>query len=165
MERSKTTQNDILLQRNDKLLKQFRLQVKSELESLLIVLQWFEKIVKPLLPNPVGWQCQIALIEGFTNTVRHAHQDLPPTTPIDLEVNLFESWLEMRIWDWGNPFDLQAKLRSLCPTDHQSLEKEGGRGLYFMQQLTDELHYIRTPTHRNCLILRRRLGRRFTHQD
>ena len=127
-----------------KLIKQFRLQVNTDLEALTVVLQWFEQIVTPLIPKSVFWQCQVALAEGFTNTVRHAHKNLPPTTTIDLEVNVFSSCLEIKIWNWGEPFDLDSALRSLPDQNHNLLDEEG-RGLLFMQNLTDELQYIRVP--------------------
>ena len=134
--------------------KQYHLQVKTELESLKEVLQWFEGLVSPLLPQKVGWQCEVALVEAFTNAVRHAHQNLPETTPIDLEVKLLPNFLEMRIWDRGQPFDIKAKLRK-SEREASSLEKEGGRGLQFINKLTDELQYLNLPNHRNCLVMRK----------
>jgi serine/threonine-protein kinase RsbW len=142
---------------SEKLLKQFRLQVKTELPALTVVLQWFEQVAKPLLPEKCFWQCQVALAEGFTNTVRYAHQHLPSTTPIDLEVNLFVHYLEMRIWDWGKPFDLQAKLNYLRQSNEDPLEKENDRGLFFMQELTDDLQYVRISNRRNCLVMHKKL--------
>ena len=152
------TRKNALLRRNEKPHKQFRLQVETELEALTVILQWFERITKPLLLKKLFWQCQVALAEGFTNTVRHAHQNLPPTTKIDLEVNLFVGCLEMRIWDWGKPFDLEAKLKSLRQNNQDPLEKEGERGLLFMQELTDELAYIRMSNQCNCLVMRKRIS-------
>lgn len=138
------------------LVRKFRLQVSTELEALKDVLQWYEEIITPLLPSKLGWQCEIALVEAFTNVVRHAHYNLPKTTPIELEVDLFANCLEMRIWDRGKPFDLYAKLRSIEDKERiNSLEKEGGRGLQFMEKLTDELQYLRLPNHRNCLVMRK----------
>ncbi|MEL6440695.1 MAG: ATP-binding protein [Cyanobacteria bacterium J06621_8] len=134
--------------------KQYHLQVKTELEALKEVLQWFESLVFPLVPQKIGWQCEVALVEAFTNAVRHAHQDLPETTPIDLEVELLPNFLEMRIWDQGQPFDIQAKLRK-GEKEVGSLEKEGGRGLQFIKKLTDELQYRNLPNHRNCLVMRK----------
>lgn len=142
---------------NDRLIKQFRLQVKTELNALVIVLQWFEKVSKPLLPEKSFWQCQVALAEGFTNTVRYAHKNLSPTTPIDLEVNFFTNYLEIRIWDWGQPFDLQAKLNLLSQSTEDPLQKESDRGLFFMKELTNDLQYIRLSNHQNCLIMRKKL--------
>lgn len=134
--------------------KQYHLQVTTELEALKEVLQWFEALVFPLVPQKIGWQCEVALVEAFTNAVRHAHQDLPETTPIDLEVELLPNFLEMRIWDQGQPFDIQAKLRK-GEKEAGSMEKEGGRGLQFIKKLTDELQYLNLPNHRNCLVMRK----------
>lgn len=134
--------------------KQYHLQVKTELEALKEVLQWFEGLVFPLVPQKMGWQCEVALVEAFTNAVRHAHQNLPQTTPIDLEVKLCPSFLEMRIWDRGQPFDIQAKLRT-SEREASSMEKEGGRGLQFIKKLTDELQYLNLPDEGNCLVMRK----------
>ena len=135
-------------------IKQYHLQVKTELEALTEVLQWFEGLVFPLVPQKTGWQCEVALVEAFTNAVRHAHQNLPENTPIDLEVELQPNLLEMRIWDRGHPFDIKAKLNK-SEREANIMEKEGGRGLQFINKLTDELQYLNLPNHRNCLVMRK----------
>ena len=145
----------------EKPIAQSRLQVETDLNALTEVLQWFEQLTLPLLPYEIWWQSQVALTEGFTNVIRHAHSSLPPTTPIQIEVKVYISYLEMRIWDYGKPFNLQAKLQSklqlVGQKDFDPLENEGGRGLIFMQQFTDELNYTRMPDERNCLLMRRRI--------
>lgn len=141
---------------NEKPLQQSRLQVKTDLEAITEVWQWFEQFTSPLLPQRFWWECEVALTEGFTNVVRHAHQHLPQTTPIEIELKVFVQYLEMRIWDRGKPFDLQAKLQSLCQEKSDALEREGGRGLIFMHELMDELDYLRGSDGRNCLLLRKR---------
>jgi serine/threonine-protein kinase RsbW len=133
----------------------FHLQVLTELEALIPVLQWFESHGRSFLPDSVLWQCKVALAEGFTNAVRYAHGNLPPTTPIDLELTLQSHSLEIRIWDHGQPFDLQAKLDSLQQHPVAPLAMESDRGLLFMRSLTDSLQYVRTAEGRNCLILRK----------
>ena len=137
--------------------KQYHLQVKTELEALREVLQWFEGLVFPHVSQKMGWQCEVALVEAFTNAVRHAHQNLPKSTPIDLEVELLPNFLEMRIWDKGESFDLEAKLLKGEQEANalDSMEKEGGRGLQFIKKLTDELQYLNLPNRRNCLIMRK----------
>jgi serine/threonine-protein kinase RsbW len=141
---------------DENLLKQFRLQVKTNLEALIEVLHWFEQVTQSSLPEKYRWQCKLALSEGFTNTVRYAHKNLPSSTPIDIEVNIFSDYLEIRIWDWGKPFDLHAKLNALRQNSTDSLEKESDRGLFFMQELTDDLQYIRGSDKRNCLLMRKK---------
>ncbi|HEY9821582.1 MAG TPA: anti-sigma regulatory factor [Candidatus Sericytochromatia bacterium] len=141
---------------HEKPLKESRLQVETDLNAVPKVLQWFEEFNNLLLPQKVYGECQLALIEGFTNAVRHAHQGLPQTTPIELELQLFPQYLEMRIWDKGQPFDWEAMFEALRQEDTNPLEKEGGRGLIFMKQLTDELSYARLPDDRNCLLMCKR---------
>ncbi|WP_309228892.1 ATP-binding protein [Microcoleus sp. FACHB-831] len=141
---------------DDRPLQQSRLQVQTDLNALANVLQWFEQFNLPPVSQEMWYKCQLVLVEGFTNAVRHAHQDLPLTTPIDIEVTLFNDWLEMRIWDWGQPFDLATKLKSLPDPPHDP-GTPGGRGLIYMQQLNDELYYERISEQQNCLVMRKRI--------
>lgn len=133
----------------------FHLQVDTKLGCLNDVLLWFEGLISPYLPKKTGWQCEVALAEAFTNAVRHAHHDLPTSTPIDLEIELFSGFLEIRVWDCGEPFDLKAQLIA-NETNLDSLEKEGGRGLQFIKKLTDELQYLTSSDYRNCLVIRKK---------
>jgi serine/threonine-protein kinase RsbW len=140
---------------NNKLSPKYHLRVKTDLECLTEVLRWFEKIITPILPDRLRWECEIALTEGFTNAVRHAHCGLPQDTPIDIEIEFLQDFLEIRIWDFGNPFDLLEKLKNIKQHQIEQLEKEGGRGLQFMEKLTDDLQYISLTKARNCLIMRK----------
>jgi serine/threonine-protein kinase RsbW len=81
---------------------------------------------------------------------------LPQATLIDLEVKVFDDYLEIRIWDRGQPFKLEAILHSRMQQQH-NLDSEGGRGLLFMYKLTDDLRYIRTDDLRNCLVMRKNI--------
>ncbi|MFP4299095.1 MAG: ATP-binding protein [Spirulinaceae cyanobacterium] len=146
---------------NDRPIQEFNLQLKTQLESLEEVLEWFEGIALKYLSDQAYWQCQLALTEGFTNAVRHAHQNLPATTPIDLKILLFDRVLEIQVWDCGQPFDLEAELQTRLEQKAYKLDcdlvelTEGGRGLVWMHELMDDLTYTRTPDRRNCLTLRK----------
>ena len=140
----------------------FSLEVNTDLEALGDVLSWFDRTSKPLLRGQYGWQCQLILVEGFTNAVRHAHHDLPKTTPIELEVDWSPDYLEIRILDWGQPFDLKAEIEQKShdqeqPDDNIDALKEGGRGLIWIKKLTDQLNYVRMANQRNCLIMGKKL--------
>ena len=140
---------------NPKPLKQSHLQVTTDLNAVTEVLQWFERFISPQLPDRFWGGCKLALVEGFTNVVRHAHRHLPKTTPIELELKVFRESMEIRIWDRGEPFDLLAKLQALSEEEMDPLEKENNRGLIFMYKLTDELSYERLSDNRNCLFMRK----------
>lgn len=133
------------------LLHQASLQVNTDLDALAPVLEWFNQFHAPPISYEAWLHCQLALAEGFTNAVRHAHCGLPLETPITMEVQVFATQLEMRIWDCGQPFDLQQALESM-PQDLDT-EAEGGRGLRLMQRIADILTYCRTADDRNCLLI------------
>jgi serine/threonine-protein kinase RsbW len=131
----------------------FYLRVETEMQALNNVLQWFEDAIKSLLPDrdTVVWQSKLALTEGFTNTVSHAHRNLPKETPIQLKLTIAPNYLLMEIWDQGEPFDLMAKLEDITHNPLNPLEQESDRGLWFMKQLTDDLEYLRDNQGQNCL--------------
>lgn len=127
------------------------LQVNTDLDALAQVLEWFDQFSAPPTPPQTWMQCQLALAEGFTNAVRHAHDGQPMELPIDLEGLVFEDRLEIRIWDRGSPFDLDERLNRM-PRDLDT-EAEGGRGLRLMERIADHLSYTRTQDGRNCLLI------------
>jgi len=136
--------------------KQSQLKVSTNIKDVEKVLEWFEQFNQSPMEANVWWKCQTALVEGFTNAVRHAHKNLPSHTPIELEVKVFAKYLEIRIWDYGQPFDFSAKLQEILDNPPMDpLQKEGGRGLIFMKKLTDHLEYSRGADERNCLLMRK----------
>ncbi|NJL90380.1 MAG: ATP-binding protein [Coleofasciculaceae cyanobacterium SM2_1_6] len=138
-------------------IKESCLRVTTDLQALTEVLQWFDQFELPPLTADFLWQCRVVLTEGFTNAVRHAHSHLPVSTAIDLEMKLFPEYLEIKVWDQGEPFDWWGKLIAISQEDCDPLEKEGGRGLMFIKQLTDEVAYNRFADRRNCLIVRKKI--------
>jgi serine/threonine-protein kinase RsbW len=95
-------------------LQKFSLQLNTDINAVAQVLSWLEQLdpLDPLpIPEAVLHQCKLAVVEGFTNAVRHAHKNLPRETPIELEITVFNERLEIKIWDLGKPFDFQAKLK------------------------------------------------------
>jgi len=139
----------------------FNLQVNSDLKALGYVLEWFSTISQSTLSADCFLQCKIMLAEGFTNAVRHAHKNYPPQTIINLELYFYQNYLEIKIWDCGQPFNLKEKLDSLLNEKQTNsiLElAEGGRGLQFINGLADHFFYIRdSQKQRNCLIMQKTL--------
>lgn len=134
------------------------LQTQSDLKSIDEVLAWFERFKQDKLQPDLWMQAKIALIEGFTNAVRHAHRDLPTTTPIDLEATLRSDALEIRIWDQGKAFDLASLLDTVEQKYPDPLEHDAHWGGTIMKKLKDKhcwkIQYV-CPTQpelgRNCL--------------
>lgn len=137
--------------RHLKAVKQVFLQFPTDLKALDHVLSWFNQIYQPSIPRKAWLQCELALAEGFTNAVRHAHKGLPVDTLIDVEVTLFPNCLEMRIWDSGPLFDLEKRVKETDETVNPNAI--GGRGIAILQKIADRLSYTRTTDNRNCLLI------------
>ncbi|MBW4625044.1 MAG: ATP-binding protein [Brasilonema octagenarum HA4186-MV1] len=135
------------------IVQQDHLTVKSELKLLNQVQQWFERFCLQHLFQ-LGWsesqlyRLNLALAEGFTNAVRHAHHALPPETAIEIDVSLWMDRLEMRIWDYGKPFNPDA----LEEPEPGTLQV-GGYGWFLLRRLADHVVYERGVDGRNCLLI------------
>ncbi|WP_027268869.1 ATP-binding protein [Leptolyngbya sp. PCC 6406] len=133
--------------------KAMHLVVESRLEALLKVQRWFKEVCTSLEAE-MPWvrdrfdYLNLALAEGFTNAVRHAHAALPPETPIDIEVSLAINRVDIHIWDRGQPFDPTG----LPEPEPGSLSQTGGYGWFLLRRVTDEVSYRRTCD-RNCLAI------------
>lgn len=135
------------------MLEQDHLTVLSDLKFLDHVQQWFEQFCLQYLSQLSWSQSQLyclnlALAEGFTNAVRHAHNALPPETTIDIDLELWVDRLEIKIWDKGKPFNPDA-LKEPEPGTLQ----EGGYGWFLLRRLADRVVYKRSADSRNCLLI------------
>jgi serine/threonine-protein kinase RsbW len=125
----------------------------SDLTVLSQLHQWFEQNCSNYISQIDSskhpfYHLNLALTEGFTNAVRHAHQELPPETPIEIELRIRDKRIEIRIWDQGKPFDpttvVEPEPGTLC---------EGGYGWFLLRRLADQVVYERCPDGRNCLLI------------
>ncbi len=129
------------------------LHVVTELSELATVLDWFQSLQQNSVTETDWIECQIALAEAFTNAVRHAHRAMPTVTPIEIDVNFFPECVELRIWDYGPPFNLKTLVESSVSVLQDT---ESGRGLLLIQKIADEIEYQRVDASRNCLLLTKR---------
>lgn len=136
------------------MLEQDRLTIESKLTALNYVQQWFEQFCIQHTSR-LSWsenqlyRLKLALAEGFTNAVRHAHHSLPPETTIDIDLALWVDRFEIRIWDQGKPFNPDALDEPLPGT-----LQEGGYGWYLLRRLVDRVVYERSPDDsKNCLLI------------
>lgn len=136
------------------------LTVKSDITFLNQVLSWFDELCFRN-QSKLSWlasksdrqyipldEIKLALDEGFTNAVRHAHEKLPSDTPIEIQFTIWDDRIEIRIWDRGEPFDPNT-----LPEPAPGTLQEGGFGWSLIRRLTDRVSYERSEDGRNCLLL------------
>ncbi len=128
------------------------LNVPSDLKFLNIVEEWLLSSLKVELGDSVDWNHQssrlrLALVEAYSNVVRHAHKE-KPQMPVLLRLELKECSIALEIWDHGRGFDLSTYLPPK-PDDKQ----ENGYGWLIMNKLMDRVEYRLQVDGRNCLKL------------
>ncbi len=136
--------------------KQISFQVQSNLLYLEQVLAQLEQINEPWVSKKDWLQCQLALAEGFTNAVRHAHKALPEDVKITIDITLTKEQIKLQIWDYGPPFDLESFVASQHKKKYNL--STGGRGIEILQKIADHLSYLRTEDDRNCLLIVKNLS-------
>jgi serine/threonine-protein kinase RsbW len=136
------------------------LHVPSDLQFLAIVENWLLGSLAVALPEQVDWADQaprlrLALVEAYSNVVRHAHKD-QPNLPILLRLEIKGRELHLEIWDHGDGFDLTGYMPP-SPEQHQ----EGGYGWLILHRLMDRVEYRLQVNGQNCLMMETTLP----HQD
>jgi anti-sigma regulatory factor (Ser/Thr protein kinase) len=143
--------------------KKFSKQFFTDLNEIAQVQSWFKQLYKPPIPRETWQECEMILIQGFSNAVCHAHQGFSRDVPITVEITLFFKSLEIRIWDQGPGFNLKETLKPIINkisreprtsrlTLDSSIPKKQKRGLLYMKGYSNHLSYIRTKDNRNCLL-------------
>lgn len=95
----------------------------------------------------------LATHEATSNVIRHAHQDRPGAV-IQIQCLLAGDRLEVCVLDEGEPFDLE-QVPHLDPAELRI----GGRGVFLMRALMDELTCQPRGERGNALRMVKRCGR------
>ncbi len=148
------------------MLQREHLTVRSDLRVLTQVQEWFKLFclrnsAKLFWLEGQLYPLNLALTEGFTNAVRHAHQELPSETKIEIDLFLWDDRMEIRIWDQGQPFDPDG-----LEEPQPGTLREGGYGWFLLRRLADKVRYERYQDGRNCLLIvkhRQKLKQQASH--
>lgn len=127
------------------------MEIPGDLQELDRLLLKFNQIYQDFIPCKDWLQCRLALAEGFTNAVRHAHKNIPKEIPIEIEVLLKRNSMEIRIWDYGSAFNLKGFITETSRRHNGWLTS--GRGIPLLNKIADRLDYQRTQQQKNCLII------------
>lgn len=93
---------------------------------------------------------RVGLTEALSNAVLYGNGE-DPSKPVRVEVCIAGSTITARVTDQGHGFDPRAVPD---PTTPENVARSGGRGLFLMRELLDEVHY---NDRGNCVTLVLRL--------
>ncbi|MCP9799557.1 ATP-binding protein [Synechococcus sp. RedBA-s] len=113
--------------------------VPSQLDGVGEVLARFERLRSAQINDSLWVEGQTALMEGFSNAVRHAHRDLSPPPPVAIDLSRSSVELRIQIDDHGPGYDMEEAWRRLdreqASHDYDPLEREAHWGMVLLRQL------------------------------
>jgi len=121
-------------------MKSFKIQIPSLLENIRIVESFIDNSrSKYKISDDVYGNIMVAVTEAVNNAVSHGNQQ-ESSKLVTMLVTFSERSIRFVIEDEGDGFDYQ-NLQD--PTTEANLQKPGGRGIYLMKHLGDEVNFLK----------------------
>lgn len=87
--------------------------------------------------DKLAYDLNLVLTEAMANAIQHANVD-DPAKEVHIEILLVEQRLIIRVFDFGQGFDVEQYLEPRHPLE------EHGRGIYLINTIMDEISYQTT---------------------
>ena len=117
-----------------------RLQASKELSQIAQVQAFlYENTTEFNLPDHVCFKLELAVVEVFTNVVRHSQAGLQHSS-VDLLMWCEGQMVYVALESIGNEFDPSQHV--VFDPDDLSIDHTGGFGLHIITTLTDDLKYV-----------------------
>ncbi|QDH78439.1 ATP-binding protein [Echinicola soli] len=119
-------------------MKSIKISIPSLIENIKIVESFIDNAREKFQINDdIYGNIMISVTECVSNAIVHGNQG-DANKAVNLEVNFLENQLKFIIEDEGKGFDYD-NLKD--PTAPENLEKSGGRGVFIMKHLSDEVDF------------------------
>lgn len=119
--------------------REWHLELPSTHEALLRASSLLEEVARIVGLSPERhFDLVVAVTEAITNAIEHAHAGRSEL-PIQLEVRWETGRLRVSVQDQGAGFDPE---HLPDPTRPENLLHPGGRGVFLMRTLMDEVHFF-----------------------
>lgn len=113
-----------------------KIQIPSLSENIRMIESFIDNAKdKFSLNDDIYGNIMIAVTEAVNNAIRHGNQ-LDKSKNVALSLSLQDSLIKFIVKDEGNGFDYK---NLPDPTSPENLEKPGGRGIFLMKHLSDEV--------------------------
>ena len=119
-------------------MNQVKIQIPSIIENIRIVESFIDNSKdKFQIEDDIYGNIMVAVTESVNNAIRHGNKfDKDKNVYLTLVVN--ENHLKFEVEDEGSGFDTESLPD---PTAVENLENPGGRGIFLMRNLSDEVKF------------------------
>lgn len=124
----------------------FSLTLPSQLHLLPLAREFVETVCRSINGDPCFCEAiQLATHEALQNVIRHAHAKRVNAL-LEIQITPLKTGVEVRLLDEGSPFDVAA-----VPHLDPGAVRIGGRGVFLMRRLMDEVQSERRRPRGNIL--------------
>jgi serine/threonine-protein kinase RsbW len=114
------------------------IQVPSIIENIRIIESFIDNAKEKYhLDEDIYGNIMIAVTEAVNNAIKHGNSG-DRSKNVSLSLNLKDSLIKFVIKDEGSGFDYQ---NLPDPTEPENLQKIGGRGIFLMKHLSDQVEF------------------------
>ena len=119
-------------------MKSIRIQIPSLSENIRMIESFIDNAKEKFhLDDDIYGNIMIAVTEAVNNAIKHGNNS-DATKNVSLSLSLEETLIKFQIEDEGKGFDFHTLPD---PTSPENLEKPGGRGIFLMKHLSDEVKF------------------------
>ncbi len=118
--------------------KKISIEIPSLAENIRIIESFIDNAKEKYhLNDDIYGNVMIAVTEAVNNAIKHGNKD-DSSKNVFISLSLEEGLIKFKIQDEGNGFDYH-KLPD--PTSPENISKPGGRGIFLMKNLSDEVDF------------------------
>ena len=115
------------------------IQVPSMVENIRMIESFIDNAKERFhLDDDIYGNIMIAVTEAVNNAIKHGNNN-NKTKNVYLSLSLDESMIKFIVKDEGDGFNYDSLPD---PTAPENLEKPGGRGIFLMKHLSDEVQFL-----------------------
>ncbi len=119
-------------------MNKIKIQIPSLPENIRMIESFIDNAKEKFkLEDDIYGNIMIAVTEAVNNAIKHGNKN-DKSKNVDLSLMLEETQIRFEIRDFGDGFDYQ---NLPDPTAPENLEKPGGRGIFLMKNLSDEVSF------------------------
>lgn len=119
-------------------MKSIKISIPSLIENIKIIESFIDNAREKFAINEdIYGNIMISVTECVTNAIVHGNK-LDRDKVVDMELHLDDDQIKFVVMDQGKGFDYD---HLADPTAPENLEKSGGRGIYIMKHLCDDIKF------------------------
>ena len=119
-------------------MKNIRIEIPSLSENIRMIESFIDNCKEKFhLSEDIYGNIMIAVTEAVNNAIRHGNKN-DSAKNVSLCLTLEENLIKFQVEDEGKGFDFNSLPD---PTAPENIEKPGGRGIFLMKHLSDEVDF------------------------